>query len=493
MTKEQAIALATARLRMQQREAGNADMQRMADPTAGTGFLQRFNEGMGKAFTDIGRGAGQLVGMGPTAEETQETRKLDAPLMKTGAGAAGNIAGNIAALAPLAVVPGANTVAGAGLLGATSAALQPTLNPQERLTNMGVGGALGAGTQALAGPVAQKIGERAAAKESALKLRQAQNATADETLEMGRKAGYVLPPSAVNDSFIGRRLESIGGKAAIGQEAALRNQPVTDRLAREAASLRPEQPISKTNLRSARFELAAPHREIASISKQASDDLAALQQARFDAKMAWKEYNRQGNRSAFADATEAGNKVKFLEQSLENHAQKAGRPDLVQALKDSRAKIAQNHQVQGALNMGTGSVDASVIGRALDNGAPLNGPLETIGRFQQAYKPYMREASAVPTPGVSKSEALSSALLATGGAAAGGSAGLLAGGLPLLSGPTRGLLLSRPVQEAALTPNYSPGLLTRKASALADPETQRRLALLMRALALPAVPQAVND
>src|SRR3990167_8378044 len=131
MTKEQALALASARLRMQQRpavdkEAINADMQRMADPTAGTGFVQRFNEGMGKAFSDIGGAAGQLVGMGPSAEETRETRQRDAPLMKTGAGMAGNVAGNIAAFAPLAVVPGANTVAGAGALGASIGALQPS-------------------------------------------------------------------------------------------------------------------------------------------------------------------------------------------------------------------------------------------------------------------------------------------------------------------------------------------------------------------------------
>lgn len=156
MTKEQALALASARLRLQQqkptvdREAINADMQRMADPTSGMGFLDKFNSGMGKAFTDIGRGAGQMVGMGPSAEETRENRRLDAPLMKTGAGTAGNIAGNIAALAPLAVVPGANTVAGAGAMGILAGGLQPTETGGQRLVNMGAGGLLGAGVQGVA-------------------------------------------------------------------------------------------------------------------------------------------------------------------------------------------------------------------------------------------------------------------------------------------------------------------------------------------------------
>ena len=130
--------------------SGQADMRRMADPTAGTSFPQRFSEGMGKAFTDIGRGAGQLVGMGPSSAETRETKRLDAPLMQTGGGMTGNIAGNIAAFAPVAVIPGANTVAGAGALGASMGALQPSEGMGERVGNMAIGGALGAGVQGVA-------------------------------------------------------------------------------------------------------------------------------------------------------------------------------------------------------------------------------------------------------------------------------------------------------------------------------------------------------
>ena len=155
-TQEQVLAFARQSWDRRQQEvqqrkaAGDSDMQRMADPTSGMGFLDKFNSGMGKAFTDIGRGASQMVGMGPSAEETQETRRLDAPLMKTGAGMAGNISGNIAALAPLALVPGANTVAGAGALGSLAGAVQPTETGGQRLMNMGVGGVLGAGVQGVA-------------------------------------------------------------------------------------------------------------------------------------------------------------------------------------------------------------------------------------------------------------------------------------------------------------------------------------------------------
>jgi len=450
--------------------------------------MQKFNAGMGLAFQNIGRGAKQLVG---GQSDYAENKDIDRALMHTGAGAAGNVAGNIAAFAPLAVIPGANTVAGAGALGATAGALQPAEGVRERLTNMGVGGALGAGTQALAGPVAQRLGERAAERQAELAMRKSQNEVFDETTRLGREAGYVVPPSATSNTWLGRRLEGVAGKAAIGQEAAIRNQDVTDRLAREAAGLQEHQPLSLTNLRGARYQMAQPYRDVAALSPQAARDLESLQQARFDAKMAWKEFNRQGVRSAYNDAQRAEQNAARLTQNIENYAQQAGQPDLVKALVEARKRIAQNRQVQEALNRGTGSIDASVIGRALDNNAPLEGNLATIGRFQQAYKPYMREASTVPTPGVSKTEALSSALLGAAGAGATGSPkGWFAAGLPLVSGPTRSALLSGPVQDVTMAPSYSAGPVTNATAALADPETRRRAALLARALGLSMIPSA---
>src|SRR3990167_2677535 len=71
------------------------DFAKPVDPTEGMRGIDKFNAGMGKAFTDIGHGAQQMVGMGPGAEEVRDRRALDKPLMKTGAGMAGNVAGNI--------------------------------------------------------------------------------------------------------------------------------------------------------------------------------------------------------------------------------------------------------------------------------------------------------------------------------------------------------------------------------------------------------------
>ena len=474
--------------------AGNADMRRMADPTAGTGFLQRFNEGMGKAFTDIGRGASQLVGKGPTAEETQETKRLDAPLMNTGGGLVGNIAGNIAALAPLAVLPGGATVAGAGALGMLSGGLQPTESAGERLTNMGGGFLLGGGTQAAAGPVARRVGEWAGGRQAASQAQQSQNAVRDETLRRGREAGYVVPPSAVNPTATNRIIESIGGKAAVGQQAAAGNAPVTDALARRVGGLTDTDPLSVEALRAARQRMAEPYRQTAALSQQAADDLAALQQARFDSKQAWKEYNRQGARSAYNDAAAADQRVAQLTTALENHANQAGRPELVQALQQARQDIARNHLVQESVNRGAGHADPAVFGKALDRGVPLTGDAQTIGRMHQAFPQFMKDTSGQQAPGTNQLLGVLSGGLGAGGYAAGGLPGIAAGALPFLLPPVaRNAALSRAGQSLLGTPNYSSGLLTREASSLDDPETQRLLGLLSRSFAFPLIPQAVNE
>jgi len=123
--------------------------QAAMNPAAEMSQLERFNAGMGAGMTNIGRGAAQLVGAGPSQAEMADINQRDKPLMSTGAGFAGNVAGNIAAMAPLALVPGANTVGGAATLGAVMAGVQPGA-PLEKLGNMALGFGLGGGMQAAA-------------------------------------------------------------------------------------------------------------------------------------------------------------------------------------------------------------------------------------------------------------------------------------------------------------------------------------------------------
>lgn len=114
------------------------------DPTEGMSGLDKFRAGMGKAFVDVGRGVGQMVGL-VDREDVAESRKRDAPLMNSGSGLAGNVAGNVAALLPTAFIPGAATIPGAAAIGAASGLAQPSTSTGETLRNVGIGGAVAPG------------------------------------------------------------------------------------------------------------------------------------------------------------------------------------------------------------------------------------------------------------------------------------------------------------------------------------------------------------
>ena len=121
--------------------AGLAADRKTYDPTADMSGVDKFRAGAGKAFSDIAQGVSQYLPGGATRRDVAETRKLDAPLMATGAGMAGNVAGNVAAAVPAAMIPGANTVTGSALIGAGMGAMQPSVSTGETLKNIGVGAA----------------------------------------------------------------------------------------------------------------------------------------------------------------------------------------------------------------------------------------------------------------------------------------------------------------------------------------------------------------
>lgn len=178
------------------------EIGRDPDPTEGMSFGQKFAAGAGKALSDAGSGLAQfgteaakeLLGdrtgltggvaqdsLGRTIEgqrqETAETRRIDAPLMDTGAGLAGNITGNVGMLvAPGGALKGAasvpqfaraapalnagasallpTTIPGAAASGAALGAIQPSESGLERAGNIAlgtVGGTAGAAIPRVAG------------------------------------------------------------------------------------------------------------------------------------------------------------------------------------------------------------------------------------------------------------------------------------------------------------------------------------------------------
>jgi len=197
------------------------------DPMKDMSLTQRTLAGVGKAMTDLGRGAGQLVGAVNRAD-VAEARKLDAPLMDTTAGKVGNFAGNVAMLAPTALIPGANTVVGAGLVGAGAGLLQPSVSTGETLANVAIGGAGGAAGQAVANGIAR------VASNGGNQLTQGQRQAAQQ----GQAIGMRLTPGKASGSTSLQKIEAAaeanpltaGGFDGIKQG----NQRVVNRAAAQA-------------------------------------------------------------------------------------------------------------------------------------------------------------------------------------------------------------------------------------------------------------------
>ncbi|HEX6827282.1 MAG TPA: hypothetical protein VF077_13265 [Nitrospiraceae bacterium] len=105
---------------------------------------ERVLAGIGQAYSNVGRGVGQLMGL-QSPEDVRQARALDQPLLSTPGGMLGSTIGNAAVAMPLAFAPGANTVLGAGLYGAGFGAIQPAETLNERLLNAAQGGLASAG------------------------------------------------------------------------------------------------------------------------------------------------------------------------------------------------------------------------------------------------------------------------------------------------------------------------------------------------------------
>lgn len=294
--------------------------------------------------------------------------------------------------------------------------------------------------QAVKGP----LGTALADSKVAAAGRASRNSVKDATLEAARREGFIVPPSEYDPSFVGNRLESIGGKAAIKQQAEINNQQATNKVARREAGLQENDPISEANLEKARDQMAAPYREVAAVSTRAADALEKLKQARADAKVYWKHYGVSADPASLKKAQSLDQRAQVLEKVIDKEAGSVGKPDLLDQLRDARVRIAKNHNVDRALNVGDGNVDALVLGRMRDKGIPLTGGLKTIGDFAEAFPRFARQESKVPAPDVSKVEAMLSTGAGVGGAAAFGLPGVAAAAIPLIAPPiARSIALSR--------------------------------------------------
>lgn len=335
-------------------------------------------------------------------------------------------------------------------------------------------------------------------------LLQSGNPVKDETFARANAEGYVVPPSAMKPTWAGNRIEGLAGKAALGQEASIRNQAVTNKIAGKEAGLAPNEPISIDTLSAAREKLAAPYREVEALTALPAKQIGAWNTPTGSSPIMgkapstpaelvrdwksnnstitelWRDYSQNHKVETLEAYRAARAKQETIESDIEKTAIANKRPDLVPALRQARVDLAKNYDVERALNLGDGNVDASMLGRMYDK-APARykgSSLELIGKFQQAFPNSAREASKVPAPGVSKLEGWGSLGLALAGHAAAPGSGELLGALPLAISPAaRAFALSPRMQGGR---DLTPGALSQSAQNVPPIITQGILADILR-------------
>lgn len=200
------------------------------NPTDGNSFLQNAAIGVGKAFTDIGQGAGQILRSGiekvggdsghsmadsiglPTEADVAEKRRMDAPIMDTVGGKVGNFVGTAVPAVASAFVPGAQGLAGTLLTGAATGALEPVASGESRLKNAAVGAAGAGAGYGLAKGISRVVSPNASTN-PALQMLQDEgvNPTIGQTL--GGTANK-LEQKLTSVPILGDAIQSARGRAA---------------------------------------------------------------------------------------------------------------------------------------------------------------------------------------------------------------------------------------------------------------------------------------
>lgn len=417
------------------------------------GRVSNFAEGAGLAIKAPFIGGGNLAGIVPDERVTQFKQEVSDNSGKPG-GFGGQVFGGGAVSAPLMMIPGAQGIGAQTAIGGLYGLTYPAENNSERAMNVLSGGAgsilgygLGKGINSANSGALSAAEQKAAAEAS-------KNATRDEMIRQSIGAGYTFPPSTLKPSMLNNIKESIAGKYATEYEASTRNQQVTDALARKAANLADDASINPDSLKAARDAIKKPYQEIAGLGMQ--KQLDELDRLRTESQKAWKEYDRQGTRSAYNDYNQFKQEATALENKIEQVLSFKKRPELIDEFRNARRQLAMNHDVENALIEGSGSVDARVIGRATQRGDKLSDELKTIGEFANNYPRLTRPEKQMGSQGVSKLSAGLGSLLAGGGGAMAGPAGIAAGALPFIVPPLMKSGLLRKGAQMSLVPSYGP-------------------------------------
>ena len=291
--------------------------------------------------------------------------------------------------------------------------------------------------------------------------------TKDKTIKDSLEAGYVVPPSSTGKSSL---LESIGGKAKTAQEAQIKNQEITNQLAKKYIGLSPNENLGNDAIQSVKelhnptYEKVAKLPAVKQSTEQPTFDsfgmptgvkkstlevlpsgkslLDDLKDARAESKSYWDFWKRSGDPKAQRQAVDLDAKVNVLEGKLEELAKYHKQPDLMDELRNARRELAKAHTVNKAMNPATGDISANIFRNMLGK-VPLTGEAKQIANFSKAFP----ELSRVPKTGdVNNFSVLDLAMTAHGL----GTGNVPETVFPMLRAPARSAILSDMMQKSLL-------------------------------------------
>ena len=487
----------------------------------GADWATRNIAGAGTAVSNLWERGKQAIGQGD--EQAIQANRIMAEEAPIGA-----IAGNVALLAPTMMIPGANTIVGSGIVGGATGALQPTLSGESTLDNILTGTGFGIAGKVGGDAIAKGLRARLSQKMAELATKKAQNAPIDQTLREGLEAGYVVPPSMRNDSGVMTRLaEGMSGKLKLNQLAGIKNQEVTDKLARQAVGMAPDSPLTSEAMQTIRkqayqqgYEPVAKIGQMAAdadytkaldaVSKKYTGAAGSFKNAipdevgklvdsfrvpgfdAGDALQASQALRDQANAAFRAGDTGTAKAAKDIAKALEDQIERNLSPsgvgsvvhpvtqsngqtvymtgaDMLKGFRDARQLMAKAHTVEDAIREGGGKVDARKLGSRLQSGKYLDKELKTIGQFANNFG----DVAGIPKSGAANPITALDTLVY-------GPAGMMTGGAALAIPAARigaryGLLSKTGQRAMGGSPNYSPNTLLQLLEGGSNNELVRRM------------------
>lgn len=369
-------------------------------------------DSMVNAINQIEQGTqAQMGGMGQAASQVGSMVGQAAPFMAGGGGAIGQIpsfAQKVGTGIKTGVLSGLATPEETGL------SQQDFMNAKGQ--NMAIQGGLG-GAFPVLGAGVSKLADMVRGTKMSPQMNVA--------IEKAREAGYTVPPTQAGGGVVNRLLEGVAGKASTLQEASVRNQSVTDKLAKKSLGLSEDAVLTPDLIKSIRSDAGKayedlklsgtvktspkfiqaldnikPYQDAMQAAKDFPDELAnpiiktidSLKRPNFDVNSAVSKINllrndadiafRKGD-TALAKANKDASQV--LENTIENHLANTKQTDLLDKFRQARQTIAKTYEVEKAMNATTGTVNAQKLAARLQSKKPLSGELKDIAEFGQAF------------------------------------------------------------------------------------------------------------